>query len=43
MFGGGGDVVVIFASEAEFSAITLMYNVPELSRGQRLENDDKIQ
>lgn len=36
MFGSGGDVVVIFTSEAQFSAVTLVHNVPQLFGGQRL-------
>lgn len=36
MFGGGGDVVVVFTREAQFGAVTLVYDVPQLFGGQRL-------
>lgn len=36
MLGGRGDVVVVFAREAQFSAVTLVHNVPQFFRGQRL-------
>lgn len=38
MFGSGRDIVVVFTSEAQFSAVTLVYDVPELFGGERLQN-----
>lgn len=37
MFSGGGDIVVVFTSETQFSSVTLVYDVPELFWGQRLQ------
>lgn len=36
MFSSGGDVVVIFAREAQLGAVTLVHDVPQLFGGQRL-------
>lgn len=43
MLGGGGDIVVVFTGEAQFSAVTLVHDVPELFGGQRLKNKHKTQ
>lgn len=37
MFSGGGDVVVVFAGEAQLSAVALVHDVPQLFGGQRLQ------
>lgn len=42
VLGGGGHVVVVFTGEAQFSAVTLVYDVPELFGGQRLGNDTEV-
>lgn len=39
MLGGGGHVVVVFAGEAQFSAVTLVHDVPELFGGQGLGDE----
>lgn len=41
MLGGGGDVVVVLTGEAQFGAVTLVHNVPELFGGERLEDEKK--
>lgn len=36
---GGGDVVVVFAGQAQLGAVTLVHDVPQLFGGQRLETN----
>jgi len=39
VLGGGGDIIVIFTGEAQFCAVTLVHDVPQLFGGQGLKTD----